>query len=106
MMRITQPLAESLYEAYVELFTALDAGIDETRLAELRNRYQGLCDEVDENESEQERLHHYRDHAHNTYNEEGHLEIDAASVVSASQGGAYVGAWLWVSDAEIPETGD
>jgi len=50
-----------------------------------------------------------RKKAREIYHEEGTLEIDDNAIVSQSEGGCYVAAWVWVpdedeSDAETPET--
>ena len=34
------------------------------------------------------------------YNEEGILEVDRGALVSHSEEGAYVQAWVWVSDPD------
>jgi len=50
-----------------------------------------------------------RKKAREIYHEEGTLEIDDNAIVSQSEGGCYVAAWVWVPDedefdAETPET--
>jgi len=52
-----------------------------------------------------------RKKAREIYHEEGTLEIDDDAIVSQSEGGCYVAAWVWVpdedesdADAETPET--
>src|ERR1700712_713551 len=52
--------------------------------------------------SKNERI--YIEAAKNQYGSEGECEIDELSVVSESDdGGAYVMAWVWVSDSDIWE---
>ena len=41
---------------------------------------------------------HYRDMAHAEWARDGEIEIDDDAVVSEFDGGAYVQAWVWVSD--------
>ncbi len=55
----------------------------------------------------------YRDTARRLYHREGELEIDPDAEISASDcgcrlqlrthGGAYVAAWVWVCEADLPE---
>jgi hypothetical protein len=37
------------------------------------------------------------------YNKDGEVEVDDTSVVSHSVEGAYVMAWVWVSDNDLPK---
>ncbi|MCA2972147.1 MAG: hypothetical protein INH43_26825 [Acidobacteriaceae bacterium] len=39
-----------------------------------------------------------RKKAHEMYHDEGTLEIDDNAIVSQSEGGCYVAAWVWVAD--------
>ena len=41
-----------------------------------------------------------RKKARQIYQEEGTLEIDADAIVSQSEGGCYVAAWVWVPDED------
>jgi len=48
----------------------------------------------------------YRTRARTTRHNEGAVEIDEAAPVSwAGEGGAYVQAWIWISDDELSEGG-
>ena len=41
-----------------------------------------------------------RKRARQMYQEEGTLEIDDDAIVSQSEGGCYVAAWVWVPDED------
>jgi len=41
-----------------------------------------------------------RAQARDTYHEEGTLEIDEDAIVSQSEGGCFVAAWVWVPDED------
>lgn len=41
-----------------------------------------------------------RKKARELYHEEGTLEIDDDAIVSESEGGSYVAAWVWVPDED------
>ena len=45
----------------------------------------------------------YRQRAKALYEDEGTLEIDDNAVVSKSDGGVYVQAWVWIDDEEEEE---
>lgn len=45
----------------------------------------------------------YIDAARQEYQTEGEIEIDDNAVVSRSNGGAYVQAWVWAYDKEESE---
>lgn len=97
MTHITQPLAEQLFEAYSELFGAVENGIDSDRFFQLREKFRRLQCQIEESEAEQAQLSNYRDFAHDKHNDDGHLEVDSSAIVSVSEdGGAYVQAWIWV----------
>jgi hypothetical protein len=51
-------------------------------------------------ESEAQRDPTFIEAAEREYHRDGEVEIDNDAVVSASFGGAYVMAWVWVSNAE------
>jgi hypothetical protein len=57
----------------------------------------------EEGEPEQDALQPYRDAAKELFHREGELEIDPGAPVSkGGDDGAYVQAWVWVPDYEIP----
>jgi hypothetical protein len=41
-----------------------------------------------------------RNQARRMYHEEGTLEIDEDAIVSQSEGGCFVAAWVWVPDED------
>jgi hypothetical protein len=41
-----------------------------------------------------------RNQARRIYHEEGTLEIDEDAIVSQSEGGCFVAAWVWVPDED------
>ena len=43
----------------------------------------------------------YRAAAKECFHQDGELEIDDNAKVSLSDGGAYVAAWVWISDSEV-----
>lgn len=102
MLRITQPLAEQLFEAYCELFGAVENGINNDRFFELRERFRNLQSQIQDNAAAQDQLSAYRTFAHNEHNDDGHLEVEDSAIVSVSEdGGAYVEAWAWVPNESI-----
>lgn len=102
-MRITKPLAEQVFEAYCELFAAVENGINNENFFPLRERFRSVRQQVLENETSQEQLQQYRTFAHDSHNDDGHLEVDDSAVVSVSEdGGAYVEAWVWVPNESLP----
>lgn len=61
--------------------------------------FKKLLAEIDDSEKEQSELHPYRETARGRQ-VFGEIEVDDNAVVSLSEdGGAYVGAWMWI-DAE------
>lgn len=45
-----------------------------------------------------------RARAREMYHDEGTLEIDDNAIVSQSEGGCYVAAWVWVADDDTDDT--
>lgn len=85
--------------------------LDELQLAELRLILQqhpegaGLLNHINDvvrETLEDPKLLNYRYAARKLYEEEGVIEVDACDPVSlvSDDGGAWVAAWLWVSDDE------
>lgn len=54
--------------------------------------------------TKKERYERYREQAKRTYEDEGTLEIDDEATVSQCGTGAYVQAWVWVSDEDAKVT--
>lgn len=98
-MRITKPLAQEILKAYEALYTAVEGGDCQSKMADLRTQYRNIRSMVQENEEEQERLSAFRQSAIENHVEEGAIEVDENAVVSAGEdsAGAYVEAWIWVS---------
>ena len=68
--------------------------------SEIRKRAEDLAEEQND-----PKLAKYKKVAIARHHDEGTLEVDAGATVSKGDGsGAYVEAWVWVSDDEIPET--
>jgi len=103
-MRISAPLARELYNVYCELFSAVEDGIDNDCFFKLRECFRNIQGKYQQNVSSQELLQSYRSYAHDNHNNDGHLEVDDTAIVSVSEdGGAYVEAWIWVSNDDLPE---
>lgn len=55
-------------------------------------------------------IHHYREAAVEFHHDEGELEVDDHAPVSQANGnpdeGAYVQAWIWISDEEVQRLKD
>jgi len=102
MMRISQPLAEQVFEAYCELFGAVEDGIEGDRFFELRECFRNLQARVQDDAVRQDELNSFRAFAKDEHNDDGHLEIENSAIVSVSEdGGAYVEAWIWVPDEAL-----
>lgn len=81
----------------VETLVGLDA-LPVNFSTELGNLTKTVVEEV----SEQKKLKHYVEAAQAIHTEDGHLEVDDNSIVSkGGDGGAYVAAWVWVSDDQL-----
>lgn len=98
-MRLTKQLGQQLFEAYQELFQAVENGIGTDDFFQLRERFRTLQTEVHENEEQQEALHSIRQKAQETFTDED-IEVDDDAVVSESEEGAFIEAWLWIPDNE------
>ena len=106
-MRITNPMGEQIYEAYCELFAAIENGINNDNFFLLREQFRNIQSQVCENEDEQKGLEAFRAHAREKHNDDGNLEVDETAVVSVSEdGGAYVAAWIWIPEEAVSSVGE
>ncbi len=96
-MRLSKQLGQKLFEAYQELFQAVENGIGTDTFFQLRERFRALQTEIHENEEQQEALHSIRQKAQETFTDED-IEVDDDAVVSESEEGAFVEAWVWIPD--------
>lgn len=69
---------------------------------------QALAKKMQERLDEESSLKCFKDAAHSAHHLDGECEIDDDAVVSDSEAGAYVQAWIWVSNEEagIPDPED
>jgi hypothetical protein len=101
-MRINKQLGQQLFEAYQELFKAVEDGIGTDQFFQLRERFRNLQSEVNQNQTQQLTLDAIRKKANELYADD-EVEIDEDAIVSESQGGAFIEAWLWVPLEECEE---
>jgi hypothetical protein len=101
-MRITKQLGQKLFEAYQELFQAVENGIGTEQFFQLRERFRNLQSEVFKHEAEQDALETFRIKANELYADDD-TEIDDNAIVSESKSGAFIEAWLWVPLVEEVE---
>jgi hypothetical protein len=98
-MRINKQLGHQLFEAYQELFKAVEDGIGTDQFFQLRERFRNLQSEVHQNQTQQLKLEAIRKKANELYADD-EIEIDEDAIVSESEDGAFIEAWLWVPLAD------